>query len=239
MSSVNSVVNPGALAVRRWKSRGLSLSGVLLLALLLQAHKPVFKQPGTDLDSALHIDDPTISWAFYGTLDQSSAEWFRFNGRRGLPIFIQLLVPQSIDLSQVSLRAILIGPGLPESPLTRTMVMPAGFGAIPVELNGSNAGTFREKFTQVRYQASPPLRMKLPADGAYGILVSGANAPYVLAVGSRESFEALDVLRFPMWWKQARKHAGVAVWHGYLVGVFLLSASVWGVSRLVRKLAYR
>ena len=204
---------------------------------LQQTHRRcvVIKQPGTDLDSALHIDDPHVSYAFYGKLDQHRSEWFRFNGMRDSTVFVQLLVPETVDLQTISMRAMLIGPGLPDS--AKTMVLPKGYGTTTVELNPESAGRYYEKFTQVGYHASPPLRIKLPADGAVGIVVNGSEAPYVLAVGTRESFGPGDIVRFPIWWRNAREHAGLPVWYGLVIFGLIVVGIAYLLIRIVVRIS--
>ena len=217
--------------------RFLRLVLVLGIAIIAQAHKPVFKHPGTSLRDALLIEDPTASWAFYGNIEGFRSEWFQFSGKRGMPVFVQLLIPVNADHKMLTMRAMLAGPGLPES--AGPMVLPKGYGTRNVKIDSTTTGEFYEKFTQIRYRASEPLRLELPADGVYGVAVSGSGGRYVLAVGEREDFSVSDVARFPFWWRNARQHADLPVWYGLVVFGLIIVGIAYLLTRLVLRISSR
>lgn len=195
----------------------------------LQAHRPYFiwadaLSPGR----ALIIAQPAVSWAVYATLPSPGArQYYRFEGEAGQIIFVQILVPRRSTLRL--------------SPPVATIVGPATLAEIEAAADPTEAGEYRirtgtderteyhESFTQVTYDQYPPLRVELPADGTYWIIVTSPDegtGNYVLAVGTEEVFAARDLPRFPVWWWNARRHAHLPVWHGIaLVGAIVAVAA--------------
>lgn len=235
--------------VDRMNSCALTVVCTLVAVAPLHAHRPVFVRAEARMPStAVTIPDPNISWAFYAVLPTpGTRQFYRLQGRAGQVIFVQLLVPLRSGLRAEPPRAAVIGPTGADSIALWYSASPASSRAAAGDL--STAGVYRaqsriddrvgfyERFSQTRYDQYPPLRVVLPEDGTYWIVVSStgrAAGAYVLAVGTEEIFGIHDLPRFPAWWWKARRHAGLPVWHGVAFIGAVLVVIVAGIVRLWR-----
>ena len=183
----------------------------------LEAHRPYFI--GTNAlepETALIIAQPAVSWAIYAALPTPDArQYYRFDGEAGQVIFVQLLVPRRSTLRLAPPIATLVGPATLAE--IEAAADPAEAGSHRISTVAEDRTDYHESFTQITYDQYPPLRVVLPEDGAYWIVVEApddATGNYVLAVGTEEVFGARDIPSFPTWWWNARRHAELPVWHG-------------------------
>ena len=182
------------------------VAGVLLMAgSLMQkealAHKPL-EPAGTgglnsNIQSALAIPNPKISWAVYQSLDsENPALFYRFDARKGDDLYVQLSVPQLPGLQDFNPKLALVGPGVSESIVTEarrasvsanpSLVSPTGDDSSIITLsygssNNNNSNNnpapnesqtiFYEPFTQTSYFQKQEFRAGLPQDGRYYLVV--------------------------------------------------------------------
>jgi len=98
-----------------------------------------------------------------------------------------------------SLTAVLVSTGLSDE------LKSGATGVVVVE--SVTGADFFEPFTQTRYWGRQELDLNLPEGGTYRLLIwnpHGKTGKYVLDTGTEEVFGVEDLLRFPLWWLNAR-----------------------------------
>jgi hypothetical protein len=199
--------------VRGWR---WALGGGLVLAMLpaphAEGHKPLqIGGPASAhrMETAQRIPDPEISWVLYLDLPRpGQVDYFRFTGRGGAVVPIQLGVPKIPDLMNFRPVAVLIGPGLPPAPPMPAIDLPAGSGAVTIRFDAPLRKTFFEPFTRTTSWVTPEYRIPLPKSGEYFLAVyepEGRTGKYFLGIGQKEAFSLLDFLRLPCTIWQVRR----------------------------------
>jgi hypothetical protein len=225
-------------------SIGLATLLWLMTTTAVLAHKPIFAdlQSNTTRATAIKISDPEISWAVYAQLSQTDeVNYYRFEGKRGLPIRIEMSVPHIESARDFGFDVALVGKGLTESART-PFALEVGEGAI-VALNSGqdNALVFDEPFTQTSYWRRQTLRAELPADGTYWIAVydpRGRTGKYVLAIGEREDFGVDDIASMPSIVLRVHEFFGDDVRNAFvvpLIGLFVGALILVGAIGFIRR----
>jgi len=157
----------------------LFLSGCLLGPCKVLAHQPriIYSQPGD-----IQINNPEISQAFYDELKGKPRDYF-INSNKDFALYINLLVPEEANRNGRYSANIFL-------------VKDSG-----TEQIGSMDGAlfewkeFYEEFGRDYYLKGPELTKEVPA-GKYKIEIYSKDnqGKYVLAVGQKESFDALSIL---------------------------------------------
>lgn len=183
------------------------------------AHKPLEQSEdvNNDLRNALIIPDHKISWAIYQNLDEVNiARFFVFEGTANEELYAQLSIPVLNGLEDFSPRLALLGPGISESDIkdkiyARIVSNPdlpftavSGMNSISFIYErepNSPRDTFYEPFTQTSYWTKQEIRVILPNDGQYFLVVYAhdvselvASSKFTLAVGEIEDFAPLDFI---------------------------------------------
>ncbi|MGC8485503.1 MAG: hypothetical protein ACP5O6_07725 [Candidatus Baltobacteraceae bacterium] len=174
---------------RRRILRAAGLALLLLLAWLGSgyigaqracAHDPRFACSPRDAAHAIHIADPTKSWAFYGRLAPGQHDRYRFHLRRAASIPWNLLVEQR-DAGD---------PARPVATLTTASGKPIARATL------ARAQAFFEPFSGIQYLSSPPVTLHL-APGSYRIEIAmqgpGSAQRYVMAIGAQERFGLMEI----------------------------------------------
>ena len=193
-----------------------ALLGGLVLAMLsakqAEGHKPLQiggTASGQQMATAQRIPDPEISWVLYLDMPRpGQVDYFRFTGRRGAVVPIQLGVPKLPEYMDFRPVLVLIGPGLPPAPALPGIDVPAKNGAVILRFETPLRRTFFEPFTRTTSWMTPEYREPLPESGAYFLAVyepEGRKGKYLLAIGQKEAFTFLDFLRLPCTIWQVRR----------------------------------
>ena len=179
------------------------------------AHKQLESVGNNEFASATIIPDHQVSWAVYQELQRGDAHYYRFNANEGERFFMQITIPDLDQYRGFAPSVALIGDGLQEelpiaskrsevttmSAAEAEIAVPAsaGDGAIVLEYDESApAEKFFEPFTQTSYLVRQELTIEeLPSTGTYTVVVYDNSVgfdsgKYVLAIGEREEFSAVD-----------------------------------------------
>lgn len=170
---------------------------LLILLLLLsaaQAHTPLITEAGDSLDSAVLINDPTKSWAFYAQISPVEVQYYRFNVTEDDRIYLSLLAsPANPDLAP---SVWLLGPEL-AGEVPSGLEAPAGSGALAVP--NQSAEIVYEPFGPGVYYRCGDLDISAPANGTYYVAVrSSQGGAYSLVVGYQEKTSLNEWLILPL-----------------------------------------
>jgi hypothetical protein len=186
----------------------------LVTATAALAHRPIFVEPrsNTTRANAIKIGDPEISWAVYAQLsDAGEVNYYRFDGKCGLRVRIETLVPHSESARAFGFDVALIGKGFDAAHVP--FALEAGEGVIIAPDAGQDdTRVFDEHVTQTSYWQRQDLRAQLPADGTYWIAVydpRGRTGKYVLSIGEREAWSASDLAEMPSIIARVREFVGL------------------------------
>jgi hypothetical protein len=171
-----------------------SLPTVFVIALLVLiipvlAHQPFFEDRGFAADNPGHIKDPTVSTAFYATLETpTNVDYYEFNGRMSQSILLSITIPQISGQENFTPTMALMGPGLPPGDLPKQVIKPQNSGVLILP-SPANATSFFEPFSRTSYWTRQEQYVKLPASGSYSVAVwddKGQTGRYVFVIGDRE-----------------------------------------------------
>ncbi len=227
------------------KRTSLIFAGLLtfVTATAALAHRPIFVEPrsNTTRANAVKIGDPEISWAVYAQLaDAGELNYYRFEGKRGLRVRIEMSVPRIESARAFGFDVALIGKGLDAARVP--FALEAGEGAqVAADSGQEDARVFDEPFTQTSYWKRQTLRAELPADGTYWIAVydpRGRAGKYVLAIGEREEWGADDLVSMPSivarvreFFGQAQAASPIPIGLGILFGALALFGAIRAIVR--------
>jgi hypothetical protein len=177
--------------------------GVLLLALAaapLQAHNLIAEDSSPNSWSApVVIADPQVSQVYYCELEAVRRQlWFRFTGKAGDRIWIQVGVPLLERFRGQPPRAAVVGPGLPFADLG--FELPPDQGAVVLETSRSPRA-FDEPVTGTSSWVWIEQEYTLPASGTWYVVAfsdrsAGGPDKLWMAVGTKERFGLGDLFRF-------------------------------------------
>jgi len=198
---------------------------MLLFAFAGSAHVPLMAGGNENISSAMHISDPSKSWAVYGSLEKDQVHYYSFDLEEGERIYLSLF--KSADAKEVDFypSLVLLGTGLNSSRL------PSDHLALPREASGLKVQAANSKKTEVTvYEPFGPSSFKEIAeinisaprsDRYYAAVYSNANAKgalghYGLAVGYREEFSFSERITTPL------RLISVYLWEGQSLGLILI-----------------
>ena len=189
------------------KSAIVAAVALLLFLPLFQqnasAHKPIDPNVtiNNNFQNAIHIPDPSISWAIYQNLDSDSpALFYEFHVQKSQQVFIQLTIPQLKGLQNYNPKLAIIGPDVSPAMIIRsesTSISEDNFNFPWVESSISSSSLFSkadkiisisyqqqarstpqvfyEPFTQTSYWKKQELVARIPRDGQYFLVVYVRN----------------------------------------------------------------
>lgn len=160
---------------------------LLFLAQATSAHAPLMAQIGSNISTAMPIDDPSKSWAVYATIPEGGVHYYSFNFSTGDRISLELI--SSPKDSAFMPGFALIGPGLDgRGALPSVVTIPDGMSAIAI--NGtSTVGTIYEPFGPSSFFRLGSIDVTAPENGTYYACVySQSSGNYALVVGYLEAF---------------------------------------------------
>lgn len=145
-------------------------------------------------ESALQIPDHRISWAIYENLGLGEAKFYSFEAKHGDPFYASIVVPKISGLENYSPTLVLVGPGIFEDDV---IPFKTQYGAEKFLYDGNFPGLeFYEPFGQVTYWERQEVRMDIPIDGQYYIVIydeKNQTGKYSLAIGTIEDFTGGDL----------------------------------------------
>jgi len=173
------------------------------------AHRPAFSGGHTGPESAYVIEDVTHSMVLYQEIGCPAAQlWLRFDRPTAdVPLYVQLGVPVIPRLADYRPVVAVLAPGLPVAPDGLPFAVPEGLGVLVLDSN-EVPGEFNEPFTGTRSWVLREETLSLSLPGA-GYVVAwhpgGQSGKLWVALGTKERFSLMDLLRFPGWRTEARR----------------------------------
>lgn len=147
-----------------------------------------------DFESALQIPDHRISWAIYENLGPGEAKFYSFEAKHGDSFYASIVVPKITGLENYSPTIVLMGPGMFEG---NVIPFKTQYGAEKFLYSGNFPGQeFYEPFGQVTYWERQEVRMNMPLDGQYYIVIydeKNQTGKYSLVIGTIEDFTGGDI----------------------------------------------
>ncbi len=201
----------------RYRSFNVVLPALVVLASgsSAHAHRPTFSDgSAVDADSALEIDDTTVSQVVYHEVtDESPRLWQTFTAEQGGELWVQIGVPVIDRLEGYRPAVAVLGPGLPEVDLP--FDIPNGLGGVIISTEGvDDPEVFHEHFTNTRSWILAEQTVQLADAGRYDLVAyvpSGEPGKLWVSVGTREVFGVGDVFLAREWTVKAREFHEVPV----------------------------
>lgn len=181
----------------------------VLMPLAAFGHRPIFTDDAaTGPETAVRFADPSISQVVYREITEKTPQiWLAFTAPEDFELFVQIGVPVLERLKDFRPNLALVGPGLPQAELP--FAVPEGMGAIVLSTKEvTEPRFFHEHFTGTDSWILRSETVRLPAAGQYYLVAfspEGQTGKLWVAIGTRESFSPLDMLRFPIWRAKVRK----------------------------------
>ena len=160
------------------------------------AHKLILHDDShRDFDSALQIPDHKISWAVYENLGTDEAKFYTFDAKKGDSFYASIVIPKIQGLEEYSPSMLIMDS---ENEFKEKILFVGNFPS----------KEFYEPFGQVTYWERQEVRLNIPNDGKYFIIVNdekGQSGKYSLAIGTIEDFSAIDfVTILPTAWLETK-----------------------------------
>ena len=144
-------------------------------------------------ETALNIPDHKISWAIYENLDANKAKFYTFDGKQGDSFYAGIVVPKIQGLENYS-PSLTIMHSDASRDMEKSFVI--DWKSQKFLYEGNFPGfEFYEPFGQVTYWERQEVKLELPFDGRYFIIVNdekNQKGKYSLAVGTIEDFSGED-----------------------------------------------
>lgn len=190
-------------------------------------------------ENALLIPDHKISWAIYENLGAGESKFYSFNAKHGESFYASIVVPKIDELENYSPTMFLVGEGI------------FGNDSIPLDISLGvkkfphndeiPSREFYEPFGQVTYWERQEIRMDIPLDGEYFIIVmdeKNQSGKYSLAIGTIEDFSGGDIFTtLPKAWLDTKlfvnDYFSIAI--SILILIAIASATIFLLVRKKRK----
>jgi hypothetical protein len=186
----------------------LTLLSLVLICSPSNAHRPIFSElAATGPDTAVPIAQPEVSQVIYREItDKARQVWLALDAKAGFELFIQIGVPVLDRLKSFRPAVLVIGPGLPETPLPIPVPTGAGGRTFPTD-EVKQPRFFHEHFTGTDSWILRSETVVLPRSGRYYVVAyvpSGQTGKLWLSVGKKEVFGSADLAAFAEWKKRIR-----------------------------------
>ena len=208
------------------------------------AHKPIVSDGNNiTFENALPIPDHKISWAIYEDLEPFQTKFYSFEAKQGDSFYSSIVIPKMERLQNFKPSLALVGEGIQiQNSHNIGVDLPSG-GVVVYDYDGIiPSKEFYEPFGQTTYWDRQEVRISIPADGNYYIIVfdsRGLGGKYSLAVGTIEDFSMIDfVTILPTAWIQTKiffeDYLSLGIFIGIL-GVILGLIARFGIKRIRKK----
>jgi hypothetical protein len=217
--------------------RRLTLVAVLSFFVLFSfvpadAHKPI-QSDGKNIsfENALQIPDHKISWVIYEELEVFQTKFYSFEAKEGEPFYASIVIPKLERLEAYKPSLALAGEEiLIENIHNIDAELPPG-GIVVYDYDGViPSDEFYEPFGQTTYWERQEIKISIPEDGTYYIMVfdsQGFAGKYSLAVGTIEDFSMTDFFTvLPSAWFETKIFYGdyfsISIFFSLLFGIPVL-----------------
>lgn len=162
-----------------------------------EAHKPI-QSDGKNLsyENALQIPDHKISWVIYEELEIFQTKFYSFEAKKGESFYASIVIPKLDPLESYKPSLALAGEEIQIQNIHNIDAeLPPG-GIVVYDYDGIiPSNEFYEPFGQTTYWERQEIKISIPEDGTYYIMVfdsQGFPGKYSLAVGTIEDFSMID-----------------------------------------------
>jgi hypothetical protein len=200
------------------------ISYLLILFLLLTIFSPIIsahvpKESGENdsLEHALHVENPTKSWAIYDELEhRSEARYYKVELKKGERLKISVFTPEETDFSP---GIVIISPNFSDASASAVpdfVEVPDGYSAIVVQGERSEHAEY-EPFTPSSSYHTAEFDETVNQSGVYyfAIFEPENSGKFGVAIGYIESFSVLEWLLIPF------DVIKIHLWEGQNLGVIL------------------
>ena len=191
------------------------------------------------LETALAIPDHKISWVIYENLEENSSKFYSFEAKKGDSFFASIIVPKIEGLEEYAPTLIVLDSRTTKkSNFDTEPQLPTQKFLYEKSFPGKE---FYEPFGQVTYWERQEVRITIPSDGLYYLIVMDENnqsGKYSLAIGTIEDFSASDfVTVLPQAWFETKVFVNDYLTIGifFFVLFILISVSALVVRRMRSK----
>ena len=189
-------------------SRNIFVLMLFLNTTLLYAHKPIFtSQTGADPNTAVRIEQPSISQVIYRSLSEDTPQlWLAFDATKDFELYVQIGIPVIERLKYFKPAFAVLGPDLPN--LSLPFSMPNDIGGRTFTTVDTEPRFFHEHFTQTDSWILRSETITLPSEGRYYVVVYSpceVEGKFWLSVGKEEKFTQADWQSMEEWGKKIRK----------------------------------
>lgn len=207
---------------------------VLFYFVPVDAHKPI-QSDGTNLSyqNSLQIPDHKISWVIYEELDTFQSRFYSFEAKQGDPFYASIVIPKLEPYEAYKPSLALVSESIQiQNTHNIDAELPPG-GIVVYDYDGEiPSKEFYEPFGQTTYWERQEIKISIPEDGTYYIVVfdsQGFAGKYSLAVGTIEDFSILDFFTvLPSAWFETKLFYGdylsISIFFAILIGIpFLIT----------------
>ena len=192
---------------------------IVIFSTPASAHKLISTDgSNNDINSALLIPDPVVSWAMYEELNKN-ALYYTFDAKKGDILFASIVIPKLDGLENFTPSLVFIAPSFSIDLITELKILdssksfpfpiPDGYDAVVFDYNGAlPSKEFYEPFGQITYWERQEIKFVIPIDTTYYLAVYDSkdnHGKLALAVGYVEDFSASDFMTvLPTAWFESR-----------------------------------
>lgn len=158
-----------------------------------------------NFENALIIPDHKMSWAIHENLDKNEARFYSFEAKQGDLFYANIVIPKINGLENYAPTLKVVSANM----LENTESFNKGWSSEKFLYESKFPGNeFYEPFGQVTYWERQEIRIQIPFDGKYTIIVmdeKNQSGKYSLAIGTIEDFSAFDfVIILPKAWFETK-----------------------------------
>lgn len=172
----------------------------------------------TEINSALIIPDPVVSWAMYEELNKNPL-YYTFDAKKGEKLYASIVIPKLHGLENFTPSLVFIAPTFSLDLISELQIkdmsksfthsIPNGYTAVVFDYDQVlPSKEFYEPFGQITYWERQEINLIIPVDAKYYLAVYDSSGHYgklALAIGYVEDFSALDFLTvLPLAWFESR-----------------------------------
>ncbi len=184
---------------------------VLLSINAVQGHVPIITEGNDSLEDAVHVHDPTKSWAIYSELPHGTVQYYEMDLQEGDRLKAVLYIPVESDFIP---NLVIMGPGLgSDGELPELVEVPDDYGYVTEP--GVLYEAEYEPFTPASYYYIAEYDSEVDVEGTYYIAVfdeGGEHGNYGLAVGAEERYGILEWINVPLDIVRIRMWEGQSLW---------------------------
>jgi hypothetical protein len=197
------------------------------------AHKPI-QSDGKNLsyENALQIPDHRISWVIYEELEVFQTKFYSFDAKKGESFYASIVIPKLEPLESYKPSLAIAGEGIQLQNIHNINAeLPPG-GIVVYDYDGIiPSEEFYEPFGQTTYWERQEIKISIPEDGTYYIMVfdsQGFPGKYSLAVGTIEDFSMIDFFTtLPSAWFETK------LFYGDYFSLSIFFAILFGIPGLI------